>query len=365
MMALKPLRLTQIIGLGLYLCLPVFAGTKDGGGTNITAKDNELTDFAKFREDFGSKQIVINPREFKPGKDKQKIYESIRPMIEHADYHYPGLEAYMNEALDKTWVAIDKEFPSRNENEKKVISQLPDAIYLNLAWLKSTPPEKLQQAFLHELVRHASFRLLTRSRSAAEIEAFLKDPEQQKLEDDLTELLTPPIYKKMPQNVLGPIMEKAARIVAESREKYEKEKIAGVTLLGRKEAYEMLRVAGAADRIRFLCNSTEPSLVHTISSATAIEGTELKKGLRNFFREDHRYLVPDQSMRELFDFLLMLISRQSLSAKVYEVNKSCGKMKNNSFLKEFIQEEGKLTKQARGADEIPTDESQNDNGSAE
>ncbi|MGZ3713605.1 MAG: hypothetical protein ACXVBE_17700, partial [Bdellovibrionota bacterium] len=115
--------LLKISLITLALASPAFAGPSDGSGTNINLEKNDLTDNVKFHADFGDTQKQISSRKFKLAKDKNSIYDDVKPLIDRAESLYPGMGVMMEKAFDKTWLLVNTDYAGRNANEKKVISQ--------------------------------------------------------------------------------------------------------------------------------------------------------------------------------------------------------------------------------------------------
>src|SRR5262245_22120828 len=111
-------------------------GPSDGGGTNLDEKGN-LADFKKFKEEFGKNQWAIDPRKFKLCGEARPIYDEIRPLLDRVEYYIPGSRKDLDGVFDKAWVVLDRPFPGRRPQERKVVSQTT-VIYLSYPWLVET-----------------------------------------------------------------------------------------------------------------------------------------------------------------------------------------------------------------------------------
>jgi hypothetical protein len=256
---MKVKALSHISLLALLFTMPAFAGPSDGGGNNVSANDGELTDFVKFDQSCKDAR-VINPRTAKLPQTDQAIYATVKPIIDHMEDLYPGFGASKEEAFDKPWMVINGEFPSRNAEEKKVISQTSDAIYLSRAWLKTASREKIQEAYVHELVRHVAFKMLTAEMNTAALKAYAVNPEAQKREDDLKELLTPAVFKKFPQGVFHEIMDNAGDMIAKSRTSQGLIKAwnyPNVKTYNLQDTYDLIGKYDLAKQLKVLCQDKE------------------------------------------------------------------------------------------------------------
>lgn len=187
----------------------LYAGTKDSGGTNIT--DGELADFAKFKKEFGGKQVPIASRKFRIGSHKP-VYEEIKPMIDRMIYLYPDSKDDLESAFDKPWIAIDRHFEPRRSGESKVIAQTKEAIFVDLQWITSikekNDQETLRKAFLHEAFRAWSMAVMKsvahRAILSAGVIGFhnIENSFSSQYEDAITETLTPLFYNKMPMQMI-------------------------------------------------------------------------------------------------------------------------------------------------------------------
>jgi len=148
--------------LACWFCVqPVKAersGPSDGGGTNIKIFEDELTDLAKFRERYGNKQYLIDARRFRLKGQTVPIYSQIKPLLDRMIYFYPNMEFALTTAFQKPWIVVNAEFTPRNANEKKVVAQTEEAVFVSLPWLRTANVETLKLVWVHEAFRNLALR---------------------------------------------------------------------------------------------------------------------------------------------------------------------------------------------------------------
>lgn len=159
------------------------SGPGVGGGTNTL--NGELVEFKK-----PYKEIPINPRTYR------NILNGLNAKLNRLEYILPGVRETLEQAFEKQWVITDEVFPPRVASEKMPIFQNEHSVKITYNWVKNASPEKLAQAWLHEMVR--SFAQNKMSLSLFKILSIQNNSivDLQKREDLITETLTVLIYEE-------------------------------------------------------------------------------------------------------------------------------------------------------------------------
>lgn len=168
-------------------------GPSDGGGT-VVGDQGALKDFARFRQLYGDKPFPIDPKRFRLNDKSPPIYDEIRPALDRISYFFPATRVRIDDVFIKPWMVLAVHFPNDPGGQKKVISQKNEAVYVSYDWLKSTSPDRIKEAFLHEAVRNWVNGLLMQTTllKSADAKTF------REYETMFTEALTPPIYQRFP-----------------------------------------------------------------------------------------------------------------------------------------------------------------------
>lgn len=361
----KPI-LTLIALLPLLNSLAMAEGGSVGGGTNLVIKENQLTDFVKFRAEFGDKQLLIDPRNFKLPKENSPVYSDIKPLMDRAETLYPGMGNEMEKAFDKPWLVVKAEFAGRNNGERKVISQTDTAVYVSLDWIRKASPAQVREAFFHEGVRNYAS-------SFTDMAYLHKAPDHQSVDDEITEMLTPLLYKKFPTPILAKKIQQATAVIGQ----YGVENLGWTSprfvpqAISRAELYATLKAIDGPKMIRAICEDGKGSyhVYHNWKVESAID--ELRKkikqaGMREELQKysiDGAYLLgsADESTQALLN-LLGYVNKYSNRQAVVEY---CKGNKFERILGEYDRDQGKLTlEEAKAATRLPDDEDSS-NGSAE